>query len=108
MPISVSTSTDVFTQQDYSLWTYRRGLVAKEVDGVQAFPLQQFQTQSLVPALWEYVEADETTWGDREAGGHRQEYVCLSSQYFERRWEEELIVTEKTLSDVTFAHVLFL
>lgn len=44
-----------------SMSTYIRGLVAKEVDSVQAFTLQQLQTQSLVPALWKDVEADKTT-----------------------------------------------
>ncbi|KAG7216254.1 hypothetical protein INR49_029106 [Caranx melampygus] len=41
--------------------TYIRGLIAEEIDGVQAFTLQQLQTQSLVPALRKNVKADETT-----------------------------------------------
>lgn len=41
--------------------THVWGLIAEEVDGIQAFPLYQVQTQSLVPALWEDVKADETT-----------------------------------------------
>lgn len=42
--------------------THNWGLVAEEVDGIQAFALQQIQTQPLVPALRENIETDESTW----------------------------------------------
>lgn len=44
-----------------SRWTYICGLVAKEVDSVQAFTLQKLETQSLVPALRKNIKTDETT-----------------------------------------------
>lgn len=42
--------------------THNWGLVAEEVDGIQAFTLQQIQTQPLVPALRKNIETDESTW----------------------------------------------
>lgn len=40
-------------------FTYVWGLIAEEVDLIQPFPLQQVQTQGLVPALWKDVKTDE-------------------------------------------------
>lgn len=46
--------------EDLIVVASQRRLIPEEVDVVQTLPLQHLQTQPLVPALWEDVEADET------------------------------------------------
>lgn len=49
-----------------TLLTYQWGFIAKKVDGVQSFLLQDVQTEAFVPALREHVKTDQTPWKQTE------------------------------------------